>query len=65
MEKLRDAATGGGDKSKKRREVKKIYPIAVSYHQETKLLTICLIDCDIKVYHFKMQGSTLHVNDYH
>ena len=44
---------------------KKIYPVSISFHQKLKLLAICLIDCDIKVYSLKSSGTSLHVNDYH
>lgn len=49
----------------KKKDIKKIYPVSISYHQETKLLAICLIDCDIKIYQLKMHGTSLHVNEYY
>lgn len=44
---------------------KKIYPVSISFHQKLKLLALCLIDCDIKIYNLKSSGTSLHVNDYH
>eukprot|EP00347_Sterkiella_histriomuscorum_P014346 403361222 len=49
----------------RKKDTKKIYPVTISYYQETKLLAICLIDCDVKIYSLKMQGTSLHVNDYY
>jgi hypothetical protein len=43
---------------------KKIYPVSIAFHQRSKLLTMCLIDCDIKIYQMKSSGTSLQVNDY-
>lgn len=39
--------------------------MSISFHQKSKLLAICLIDCDIKVYHMKSSGTSLQVINYH
>ena len=48
-----------GSETKKKKDIKKIYPVCISYHQESRIMSVCLIDCEIKLYVLKMQGSTL------
>lgn len=47
------------------RAIKKIYPVSITFHQKTKLLAVCLIDCDIKVYRVKSSGTNVQVTEYH
>jgi hypothetical protein len=50
IDKQQEEEMGAGNKKKGPQLSKKIYPVSISFHQRSKLLAICLIDCDIKVY---------------
>ena len=43
--------------NRKKQDTKKIYPVCINFHKKSKLLCICLIDCDIKIYSLKCQGT--------
>ena len=49
---------------KKKQPTKKIYPISIAFHQKSRMLAICLIDCEIKIYRLKMQGTVLQVHEH-
>ena len=39
---------------KKKKDLKQIYPVCISYHQDSRILSICLIDCEVKLYQLKL-----------